>query len=389
MPVYRYKAYGPDGKTQKGSLTAETSQAVLSALKQKGLYPVWVEEDRGERFRLRLPGREGDRLADFSTQLSVLIGSGVPMREALRSLSEEFHGPWRAIVSGLQEAVQEGASLSRAMARFPQVFPDFYRAMVEASEASGTLADALRSLSEFLEVQRRVNSRVTASMLYPLFMVVVAVFVLSFVFSFVIPKMTRVFESSHAKLPIVTRVLIGISKFMQDYWWLVFLVVGGALYGLYNLHRSRPHILHGFFLRVPLLRSLYYSRFTGTLGFLLKGGVPIVRALELAGNACGNVVLYQRLKEAATMVSEGASLSGSLEGVSPVLRQLIHTGETSGTLAELMERTSQSYRDEFLRGVDRALALLEPAMVLVMGVVVGFIVFAVLLPIFQVNQLVR
>ncbi|RME65229.1 MAG: type II secretion system protein GspF, partial [Nitrospirae bacterium] len=126
-----------------------------------------------------------------------------------------------------------------------------------------------------------------------------------------------------------------------------------------------------------------------TLGFLLKGGVPIVRALELAGNACGNVVLYQRVKEAATMVSEGASLSGSLEGVSPVLRQLIHTGETSGTLAELMERTSQSYRDEFLRGVDRALALLEPAMVLVMGVVVGFIVFAVLLPIFQVNQLVR
>lgn len=389
MPVYRYKAYSPDGRKMKGTITAESPEAVFGILKQKGLYPVWVGQEGRERSGLRLPGRERDRLSDFSTQLAVLITSGVPLREALRSLAEEFHGPWRATVSGLQEAVQEGASLSRAMSRYPEVFPEFYRAAVEASEASGTLPEALNSLAGFLEVQRRVNAKVTASMLYPAFMVVVAVFVLSFVFSFVIPKMTRIFEAAHRSLPVATRLLIGISRFMQNYWWLVFIALTGLVYGLYRFHRKNPALVHSLLLKAPLFRSLYYSRFTGTFGFLLKGGVPIVRALELAGKACGNAVLYQKLTEAARLVSEGGSVAGSLEGVSPVLRQLIHTGETSGTLAELMERASEAYREEFLRSVDRALALLEPAMVLAMGVVVGFIVFAVLLPIFQVNQLIR
>ncbi len=389
MPVYRYRAYTKDGRADRGSITADTPEAAIAMLKDRGLYPVWVGQQEGTRFRFSLPGRAKDQLANFSTQLAVLVDAGVPLRDALRSLAEEFQGQWYQIVSGLQEAVQEGASLSRAMGRYSEVFPDFYRAVIEAAETSGTLPEALNSLAEFLELQQRINSKVSASMLYPAFMVVVAVFVLSFVFSFVIPKMTRIFEASRAKLPFVTVLLLKISTFMQNYWPLVLVCLGGLVYAGYRFHRARPEVVHGLLLKIGLLRSLYYSRFTGTLGFLLRGGVPIVRALELAGRACGNVVLMDRVREAARMVSEGASVAGSLEEVSPVLRQLIHTGETSGTLAELMDRAASAYREEFMRGVDRALSLLEPVMVLAMGIVVGFIVFAVLLPIFQINQLIR
>jgi len=390
MPIYKYKAYTSNGKTIKGTITADTQDAALLRLKEKGFYPVNIEQAQARSLRFGYFWRkQKERLADFSTQLAVLIGSGVPLREALGSLSEEYYGNWKAVISGLKEAVQEGSSLSRAMSKYPEIFPDFYRAMIEASESSGTLPEALNSLAEFLELQRRINAKVTASMLYPAFMIVVAVFVLSFVFSFVIPKMTKIFEASTASLPWVTVILIKLSRFMQNYWMLVLVAVGGGIYSMYRFHKAKPEILHRILLKVPVLRSLYYSRFTGTFGFLLKGGVPIVKALELAAKACGNVILLQKLKDTARIVSEGGSVAGAMEGVSPVLKQLIRTGESSGTLAELMEKASHAYREEFMRSVERALSLLEPVMVLVMGAVVGFIVFAVLLPIFQMNQLIR
>jgi type II secretory pathway component PulF len=388
MPEFRYIGYNRKGRRVKGTVIADTIDEVLNRLKTKEIYPDTIEPLPVKRSFLRI-GTNRERLALFSRQLSILISSGATLSEALRSISDEFSGEWKRMVNKISERVQEGASLSRTLKEYKQVFPEYYSSMIEAAEQSGNLPEVLNMLAEFLEVERSINSKVTGALLYPLFMVVVSVFVLSFVFTFVVPKIVRIFETSKASLPFITKVLIKVSYIMQNYWWLVGLSAVATGYLLWRVHRAYPQLFHGLLLRFPLFRSLYYSRFTGTFGFLLKGGVPVIKALELSSRSSGNSVLEEYCKEAIKKVSEGASISSSIEGISPVLRQLISTGEKSGSLSELMLKASTSYREEFLRATDRVTTLIEPVIILIMGFVVGVIVFGVLLPIFQINQLIQ
>jgi general secretion pathway protein F len=224
-------------------------------------------------------------------------------------------------------------------------------------------------------------------MVYPLFMASVGVVILGFLFAFVVPKIVRIFEDTQSALPLPTIILVGISNFFVHYWWaLVLFILALAYFGRKTSRKHREGVDRLLF---RSFQSLYLSRFARTLSFLLEGGLPMLSSLELAGRTSGNLWLRNIVHQAEGKVSEGASLSASLEGLSPVMLELIDTAERSGRMVDVLGKAADTYQTEFDRQTQKALALLEPVMILLMGLVVGFIVFAVLLPMFQLNQVIR
>lgn len=391
MPIFQYRGYRADGSDTEGTIEAEGLQAAISGVKALGIYPKDVNEyiHRDRRWQFKRPATR--LLPNITRQFSVLLASGVPMIDAIRSLSEENTGFWKGMLVDIRDRISAGASLARALSLYPKVFPDFYRNMVDAGEQSGTLDAVLRKVADFLEKQESIRGKIRSAMAYPVFMAAVGFIVMSFLFIFVVPKIVRIFENTESALPLITVILISMSNVFVRYWW-VLMIAAATVPAVYRRLREK----HGYFfdrmkLQVPggLLQTLYYGRFARTLGFLLDGGLPMLRALELSAKSVGNSILEQRIMAAAKSVAEGARLSASLEGLPPVLLQLIATGEKSGTLAELLGTAAASYEEEFERRVQKALSLLEPVMILIMGLVVGFIVLAVLLPMFQLNQLVK
>ncbi len=386
MPIFRYRGYNASGGSAVGTVEADGIKDAAAKVKAMGYYPKEIEAASRKRGRWRLKRPDTHALPALTRQLSVLLASGVPLVEALRALSKEARGDWRERLVDLREKVAGGLSLSRALDAHEKVFPEFYRNMVAAGEQSGTQDVVLDRLADFLESQESVRARVRTAMVYPLFMAGVGMVVLSFLFTFVVPKIVRVFENYEAALPLPTVILIGISDFFVNYWWALIILAGLLGYaGRRALEKHRPAV-DGLLMRA--FPSLFLARFSRSLGFLLEGGLPMLRSLELAGKTTGNAWLNGVIRRAGVRVTEGARLSASLEGFPPVMLELVATGEKSGRLSEVLDKAANTYETDFDRKVQRALALLEPVMILLMGAVVGFIVFAVLLPMFQLNQLI-
>lgn len=386
MPIFRYKGFRAGGGRSAGTLEAESIKDAIHKVKGLGLYPKELSEYAPGK-RSLFGRKDAWRLPTVTRQLSVLLQSGVPLVEALRALSDENGGRWRGILIDIRERVSSGASLSRGLEEHEDVFPEFYRNMVASGEASGTLDGVLERLADFLESQDAIREKVRAAMIYPIIMTSVSFVVLSFLFVFVIPKIVRMFEDTKSALPFATVLLIWISNVFVRYWWLLMAGLAAAVFGLKRLRAKHRGVFDKKLMGV--FGSLYLGRFARTLGFLLEGGLPMLRALELAGKSSGNIYLEGVSRDAAGKVSEGARLSQALGVLPPVLTQLISTGEKSGRLADVLRRAANSYEADFDRRIKRALALLEPGMILIMGLVVGFIVFAVLLPMFQLNQVIR
>lgn len=390
MPLFNYTGYKPDGSGTAGIIEADGIQDAATGIRALGIYPrdIRPHTDRGAwKFRRN----EAALLPIMTRQLSTLLSAGVPLLEALKSLSDETSGFWKTMLVNIRENVSAGASLSRALETEKNIFPDFYINMVAAGEQSGRIGIVLENLAAFLEKQDAMRSKIRTALIYPLFMTAVGFVVLSFLFTFVLPKIVRIFENTKSALPLITRVLIVISTVFVNYWWVLLLLAAALFFGFRKYRVNHRQALDGLKLKLPgnLLQSLYYGRFARTTGFLIDGGLPLLRALELSAKSLGNSVLQSRIVDAAKMVAEGSRLSTALAGFPSVLVQLIATGEKSGTLAEVLGRAADSYEAEFERRVQKALSLLEPAMILLMGVIVGAIVLAVLLPMFQLNQLIK
>ena len=391
MPIFQYKGYRPDGSEVAGTIEAASQKEAALRLKESGLYPRNVA-GASEKRRFSLFNRhDATLLPSVTRQLSTLISSGVPLLEALRSLSDEQKGFWKTMLVDIRERIAGGSGLSKALEEYPKIFPEFYVNMVAAGEASGNLDNILTRIADFLEAQDNLKSKVRTSMVYPVFMICISFIVLSFLFAFVMPKITRIYKDTQSALPLLTVVLIWVSEIFQRYWWLLIGLLLGGLYSLRELREKKRVFLDRMILRIPgnILQSLYFGRFARTLGFLLEGGLPMLSSLELSAKSIGNKVIEQSVLESGKRVSEGARLSASLDGFPPVLLQLISTGERSGQLVEVLKNAARSYEEEFSRRVDKALSLLEPVMILCMGFLVGLIVLAVLLPIFQLNQLIK
>ncbi len=391
MPIFKYRGYNQTGKEIEGVIEADGQRDAAIKIKEKGLFPKEIKEAVSPHKKTIFKRHSPLILSGITRKLSTLLSAGVPLIEAIGAISSEQKGMWRGIIIDLKERVAAGATLARAMQTYPAIFPEFYTGMISAGESSGKLPDVLIKLADFLETDLNIKNKIQTALIYPIFMVCVSIIIVSFLFTFVIPKITKIFEESSAALPFITVVLIWVSTAFQKFWWLIALLIAGSVILYRNIRETKRELIDSILLKDPsgILMSLYMLRFSITMSFLLSGGLSILKAMQLTGRAVGNIALKNKIISAHNLVSQGAKLSNSLKGFPPTLLQIISTGEQTGRLPEVLSKTAASYETEFDRKLQRVIGLLEPTLILVMGLIVGFIVIAVLLPIFELNQLIK
>ncbi|EQD64504.1 general secretion pathway protein F [mine drainage metagenome] len=403
MPAFEYVALDAAGKRQRGMLEGDTARQVRQSLRESGLSPLSVESvaeglgspTRGRR-RTRLPA---DELALFTRQLATLLITGAPLAEALGTALRQARKPRvQRVLSGVRARVVEGRGMAAGMADFPAVFDDVYRATVAAGEQSGHLDAVLARLADYTESRQALQQRVQQALIYPSFLVIMAFGILAGLLGYVVPKIVQVFTTMHAQLPLLTRVLIGISGFLRGWWPLLLLALIALVLGVRALLR-RPgprQAWQRFLLRLPffgrLVRGLETARFARTLSILTVSGVPILEGLGIAQQVVHSLPLRAALAEATVRVREGSGIAAALERSGyfpPMAVYLIASGEGGGQLEAMLERAAQQQEREAQGLISTALALFEPMTIVFMGLIVFIIVLAILLPIFRLDQLVR
>jgi general secretion pathway protein F len=407
MGAFEYVAVDAAGRERKGVLEGDTPRHVRQLLREQSLLPVAVKEIEEEKpsgqkrpltFRLQR-GLSAADLALVTRQLATLVKSALPLEEALLAVSQQTEKPRvRSIMLGVRSKVMEGHTLADGMADFPSSFPELYRATIAASEQSGHLDAVLERLADYTESRQEMRSRTLSAMLYPILLFVVCLAIVAFLLVSVVPKVVEVFRSSEAELPMLTQVLIAGSDFMRSYG--IYLLIGIGLAG-FLFHRwlkieSNRRRWDRFLLRVPLIgkvvRSGNTARFARTLSTLTASTVPVLDALRIAGEVVTNLPMKSAVDDAAVRVREGAAIGRSLAAsrvFPPMMIHLISSGESSGELDVMLERAAQHQERELDAILQAVVGLLGPLMILLMGGLVLLIVLAMLLPIFELNQLVR
>ncbi len=401
MPTFRYTGVSREGAAKKGVVDAENVAAARVKLRTDGTYPIDVAEERGggRLFpSLSLLGRK-EFLPLLTRQLATLVGAGVPLVSALQSLSAQVDDPEsRRVLVDLQENIRSGMSLARAVEAQPEMFPELYASMVRAGEESGTLHLSLSRLADHLEDQARTINRVRSALTYPLLMASVAGLVVVFLLSFVVPKIVGVFTNLGQALPLPTRVLIAVSNLFAAGWWVLLLLLGILVVaGRRYLSTDRGKWARdALLLRLPILGRIVHmaalSRFARTLSTMVAGGIPIDRALRIVAPVVGNAVIAKRIEAAAARVVEGTSLSEALRQhaeIPPTLIQMVAVGEESGKLDYLLEKMGEAIDGEVEARLSRALSLMEPVIILLMGTIVAYIVISILLPLLEISTIVR
>lgn len=403
MPTFRYSAFRPSGAEVSGTIDAESMSDARLRLKHDGLYPKEIAPDEAGYSAAAFAGigkrvRQSD-LALATRRLATLAGSAVPLHDALTALLEqEKPGELKNALGRVRERVREGSPFARALAAEPHLFGESFVAMVAAGEAGGSLEVVLEKLADFQEAQAEIRSRVVTALAYPTLMLLVGSGVMLFLLAFVFPKITVVFEQSRASLPFITRVVMAVSSFFRSWWWA--LVTGScAVLLAYDRLRVRPAFQEwrdAVILRLPIVgplaEKLIIARFGRIMGLLVSSGVPLVRSLEIVMDLVSNRVYRTALAKAKEEILQGGSLSSALSRsrlFPPLLVQMTGVGEKSGELEKMLNRAGTTFEKEFDASVARSMALLEPVMVLAMGLAVGLVVVAVLLPIFELNQMIR
>jgi len=403
MPTFRYNAFRRDGSAVSGVIEADSLQSAKQELRKEGLFPRELSEaDAVAESSVRKYFRKGVTLPELSLmtrRLSTLLGSAVPVYEAITTLHEqEQEGELKKILSRIRVRLAEGTTLARALAEEPHVFSESYVSMVAAGEASGALETILDRLADYLEDQEVVRSRVVTALAYPTLMVVVGAGVMLFLLGVVVPKIVVIFEQNKAALPLITTLLIKTSTLIRKGWWVLLLASVAAVYGYRRIIKKETARFQrdAWLLKLPVIGpltvKLVLSRFGKILGLLLMSGVPVIRALEITGEVVVNRKYRSVLGGAREELAQGGSLSSSLHDGAlfpPLLVHMISVGERGGTLETMLIKAGAAFEKEFVAAVTRFMSLLEPILVLAMGVVVGTVVLAVLLPIFQLNQLVK
>ncbi len=404
MPIFNYKAYDSVGKEVSGTIEAAGLKDAAARLRKEGLFPhdLSMEEKRRAilaRLRSVLPQGSSMELASVSRQLSTLLSSGASLHESLEILVRETENKQLAAsLIDVKERLAGGSSLARALDAQGGVFPQMYCRMVEAGEETGNLESVMARLADYLEARERVYEKVKTALIYPTLMTIVGAGVLSFLLIFVIPKITTIFEDTKTALPLITVVLLWLTAFLRKFWPLL-LIAAVALPFVFGRLTKRPAgkaFRDRLIIRLPVIgkivRRFYYSTMARTLGSLLESGVPLLTALDMTGRVLNHTLFQEVFERAARDVTEGGELSKSFasSGLLPgMVVYMTSIGEKSGQLPEMFLKVAETYEREFNTSVERGLALMEPLLILVMGAAVGFIVLAILLPIFELNQIVR
>jgi general secretion pathway protein F len=409
MPVYEYRALNVKGSKIKGIINADSIVAARQKLRETDIFPIEIKETSAREkdepttkksvatFFKRVSLRE---VSTMTRQLATLLGGGLPLLASLTTLVSQTANPQlKKTMAQVKEQVNEGVSLAQSISYYPRIFPPFYVNMVRAGEASGTLDIVLERLADFNEKQQALRGKIRASLAYPIFMFVIGSFVLFILTTFLIPKITTIFNDMHQTLPGITIVMISVSSFLKSFWLLILFLIIAAITGIRYIFAKTvrgQYIRDKLKLKIPLsgplLHKIAVARFSRTLGTLLQSGVPLLTALSIVKNVVNNRLIADVIQEASKAVEEGQNLSGTLSKSSlipPMTIQMISVGEQSGTLEAMLYKVADSYENEVESSVLAMTAILEPVMILVMGLFVGLIVISILLPIFEMNQLIR
>jgi general secretion pathway protein F len=404
MGAFEYIAMDQAGKQAKGLLEGDTPKHVRQLLRDRNLLPVSITEvaqkeaHRQRSFSFR-KGISSGELALVTRQMASLSQSGMPLEETLLAVSEQNDNPrTKSILLGVRAKVMEGYTLADGLSEFPQAFPELYRATVGAGEQSGHLDVVLERLADYTESRQVLRQNITNAMVYPIALIVMAISIIGFMLATVVPKIVGVFQSTQAELPGLTRGLIATSDFLVDYWLAVIIAIVAAVYALWwLLQKEGPRrSYHQFLLRMPitgrLTRGVNTARFTRTLSILAGSGVPILQALQISAEVVENLPMRDAITEATVRVREGASISKSL-AVSklfpPMMIHLVSSGEAGGKLEEMLGRAAVGQEREVDGLIAALLGILQPLVIVLMGGIVLTIVLAILLPIFEINNLIR
>lgn len=406
MPAFRYEAVDAIGHARKGVVNADSARAARADLRGQGLVPIAVDAIAAQVDESGRAGSRsfGDKLSTveqalFTRQLSSLLEASLPLEQAFSALLEQAERPYvRDLIASIRSEVMGGASLSDALSRHPRDFPDIYRALVASGEQIGQLSRVLSRLADYIERRNALVQKVKLAFTYPAIVTVVAFAIVIFLLTYVVPQIVSVFANTKQKLPLLTVIMLGISDFVRNYGWIVLLVVIAIIFAWRTALKDPAIKLrwHTWLLTAPLYgkfeRSLNTARFASTLAITTGSGVPILRALQTSRDTLSNVAMRQQVEEAANAVREGVGLARALSAhkhFPPMLIHMIRAGEVTGELPAMLDRAANAQEQDLERRAMTIAGLLEPALILVMGVVVLLIVLAVLMPIIEINQLVR
>jgi general secretion pathway protein F len=424
MPMYAYKGLGPTGKAIAGLRDAESPKALRQIMRRDGIVVTDCEisakggakaaaaaavaaaggasQKRGLNREVNFGGLfvgvKKSEIAAFTRQIATLLRSGIPLAEALGALFEATQNVrFKVPIGMVRTAVNEGTSLADALAKHPKLFDELYVSMVRAGEVAGNLDEVLGRLADFLDGYLRLRSKVQAAMVYPIIMVLLGVGIMFVLMVAVIPEITKMFAQQGKTLPINTRILINFASFVGNFWWLLLLATAGFGYLFFRWSRGGGRrTWHTWLLKMPivgdLVRNIAVARFSRTLGTMLNAGVPMLRALDTAKQILGNVILKKAIDDAKQAVTEGESLAATLKRSNQFPSTMIHmiqVGERAGQLEEMLHRVADTYELEVDGKLTRLTSMLEPLLLVVMGVGVGFIVFSILQPILDMGTFSR
>jgi general secretion pathway protein F len=403
VPAYEYTALDARGRHEKGLLEGDTPRQVRGMLRERGLAPLTVQEVAESKTTRRSFFQPGGwshtELTLFTRQLATLARSGLPLDEALAAVAQQSESKRvKRITLGVRSQVVEGNSLALALGQFPSVFPPLFRATVEAGEQSGKLDGVLERLADYVERRQALQQKIMLAAIYPAMLTVVALAVVTLLLTYVVPKVVAVFADLDAQLPLLTRALISLSDFLREYGLglLIVMAVGGFLFAKAMRNDDFKRRVHRFQLRLPLIgrltRGTNTGRFTRTLGILFGSGVPILEAMRIGTQVVSNQPMRDAVEAATLRVREGASLNKSMAESGlfpPITLHLIASGEASGRLDEMLDRAAEQQEREVETLVAALMGLLEPILIVTMGLIVFGIVMAILLPIFDLNQLIK
>ena len=394
MPSYSWKGRTRGGRVQEGMLVAESKEAAIATLRKQQIIVTAVTE-KGKEFALPKIGGgiTSKELAVFTRQFSVMIDAGLPLVQCLEILgSQNDNRTFQKILYSVRQSVEGGSTLADAMRKHPKPFDDLFCNMVAAGEAGGILDTILQRLATYIEKIVKLRSAVRSALVYPVAVILIAVGVVWVILWKVIPTFATLFEGLGASLPLPTRLTIALSQFIGAWWWVIFLGVGlsgFAIHRYYQTYRGR-RVLDGLMLRLPVLgmvlKKIAVARFCRTLSTLVSSGVPILEGLEITAKTSGNAIVEDAIMATRKSVEEGKTIAEPLKSTSvfpPMVVQMVAVGEQTGALEVMLSKIADFYEDEVDEATANLLALLEPIMIMVLGVVIGGIVISMYLPMFD------
>jgi len=409
LALYTWTGYTEKGKETKGMVDAVSIREAKSKLRSQGVFVSKVieeafagevsKEPRARTLSNILTRVRVEDLSIMTRQLSTLVSAAIPLVEALSALYEQLENPLlKKTIAQVRDSVNEGQSFADALGQHKKIFPDLYINMVRSGEASGALDIVLLRLAEFMEGQHRLRSKIAAAMVYPILLFVVCIAVLMYLLTAVVPKVVSMFESMNQVLPLPTRMLIGISNFLVDTWWMIIVLclLSGYVFIKWRNTDKGSVKFDRFRIRMPVLGPVHkkacIARFARTLGTMLASGVPILDAMRIVKSVVQNRIIETAIEDSISEIMDGSSIAFPLKksGVfPPIILHMIRVGEKSGRLEEMLLKAADAYEQDVETSVVGLSSILEPVMILIMGVSVGFVVMSILFPMLEMSQIVK